>query len=210
MAVPVVFLGFLGLSFAILWFITKYDNPMSTGESVTIDFSSACLEDSLPFLSERARQVGMPVQLDQGSMTTTLPSIPNAREHVPALLTTPGRLIVTSDGFSASNEQFEDIAIDLDKAGMPETLIKFDADTRAAIKTLDDEAELQPTLDGVDLATVRASLVKEEGILALHSGDGKTADRMQRAADRAIVLAHGPLPCVVKTSGVRSTEKNKQ
>ena len=207
MAVPVVFLGFLGLSFAVLWVITNYGDPKSTGESITIEFRSACLDESRPILSERATQIGMPVKWENDVMHTTLPDIPNAKTHIPNLLITPGSLIIQGDNFKANNDNFEDVAIDLDNAGMPQTLIKLDAPTRAAVKELDDKAELIPTLDEQALTSVLASTVKEEGIFSLHSGDGKTADRMQRAADRAIVLAHGPLPCAVRVQRVVSITK---
>ena len=206
MAVPVVFLGFLGLSFAILWGITHYGDPTSQGEGVTIDFDSPCLDDAAPILIERAKQIGMPVEMVNGSMRTTLPDVPNARSTIPTLLTTPGHLVVKGGSFEVDNETFEEVAIDLDNAGMPQTLIKFDSDTYAALKNLDDALDLQPILDGVALSPVKALEVKKEGVLQIHSGEGKTADRMQRAADRAILLAHGPLPCGVTAGGVQSTQ----
>lgn len=205
MAVPVVFLGFLGLSFLVLWVITRFGEPSADGESVEITFSGACLDEAAPYLTERAQQVGMTAQMANGTMRTTLPDIENARSIVPAMLTTTGALMVTADGFQVGNDGIADVAINLDKAGMPETLIKFNADIRAAIKALEDNTQLQPSIDGQVLPDVRASDVKEEGVLALHSGDGKTSIRMQRAADRAIVLAHGPLPCPIQVESVRAT-----
>ena len=205
MAVPVVFLGFLGLSFLVLWVITRFTEPSADGESVEIAFSGACLDEATPILVERAQQVGMDAQMSGGTMRTTLPDIENARSVVPAMLGTIGVLRVAADGFEATNDSIEDVAINLDKAGMPETLIKFDPDTRAAIKELDDKVALQPSIDGITLPSILASNVKEEGVLSLHSGDGKTALRMQRAADRAIVLAHGPLPCPITVESIRPT-----
>ena len=210
MAVPVVFLGFLGLSFAVLWAITKYGDPKPTGEASAIEFHSACFDQARPFLSERAKQIGMPVEWNDTVLQTIFPDVPNAGTHIPALLVTPGILVIRGDNFEATNKHFEDIAIDLDNAGMPQTLIKLDAPTRAAVKDLEDGATLTPTLDQIELTSVLASVVKEDGIFSLHSGDGKTADRMQRAADRAIVLAHGPLPCLVTVHDVRSTAREQQ
>ena len=205
MAVPVVFLGFLGLSFAVLWVVTNYGNSETSGESVSIAFSSACTDEVIPILEKRAKEVGMPIRWQGSTLFTTLPDIPKARTQIPELLTTPGTLIIHTDGFELGNENIEDVAIDLDNAGMPETLLQLDAPTRAAVKELPDDASLVATLDGVALPPVLASVVKDEGIFALHSGDGKTADRMQRAADRAILLAHGPLPCAVSVGQVQST-----
>ena len=205
MAVPVVFLGFLGLSFAVLWVVTNYGDPKTSGESISIAFSSACTDESIPILGKRADEVGMPVRWQGSTLYTTLPDIPDARTHIPALLSTPGMLIIQADDFEVSNDQIEDVAIDLDNAGMPETLLQLDAPTRAAVKDLADDTSLVPILDGLSLQPVLASAVKEEGIFSLHSGDGKTADRMQRAADRAILLAHGPLPCAVTVDTIQST-----
>jgi len=199
MAVPLVFLSFLGLAFATLWGITRFGNPTSTGASVTIEFSAACLDEATPMLVERAKQVGMPVEMKNGVMHTTLPELPDAQNTIPQLLTTPGQLILKGENFEASNDDIEEVAIELDRAGMPQTLVKFNANTRAAIKELEDTVELQPILDGVEMNAVKALEIKEEGILSIHAGEGKTADRMQRAADRAIVLAHGPLPCSVQS-----------
>ena len=204
MAVPVVFLGFLGLSFAVLWVVTNYGDTNTTGESIAIEFSSACTEDSVRLLGERAKEIGMPVQWEGSTLYTKLPDIPDARAKIPVLLTTPGTLIIRADGFEASNQNVADVAINLNNAGMPETLLQFDAPTRAAVKELSDDVSLVPTLDGTELSPVLASTVKEEGIFSLHSGEGKTADRMQRAADRAIILAHGPLPCDVSVQQVQS------
>ena len=203
MAVPVVFLGFLGLSFLVLWVITRFGEPSADGEFVEIIFSGTCLDESTPPLLKRAQQVGMDAKMDNGSMRTNLPDIENARSIVPAMLATTGALLVTADGFEAGNDAIQDVAINLDKAGMPETLIKFSAGARAAIKELDDNMQLQLSIDGQALPSVRVANVKEEGVLSLHSGEGKTSIRMQRAADRAIVLAHGPLPCPIQVQSVR-------
>ena len=204
MAVPVVFLGFLGLSFGILWVITNYGDTTAKGDPVAIEFASACLDEARPILSERAKEIGMPVEWREESMYTTLPDLPEAKTHVPSLLITPGSLVLRGDDFKIGNESFEDVAIDLDNAGMPQTLIKLDAPTRAAVKELEDTVELVPTLDEQTLTSILASTVKEDGIVSLNSGEGKTADRMRRAADRAILLAHGPLPCAVRVQRVQS------
>ncbi len=203
MAVPIVFLGLLGLSFLVLWVITRFGEPSADGEAVEIVFAGACLDEAAPTLLERAQQVGMDARMTNGSMLTKLPDIENAKSIVPTMLATTGALLVTADGFEARNNAIQDVAINLDKAGMPETLIKFNADARAAIKELDDNTELQPNIDGQSFPSVRVENVKEEGVLSLHAGEGKTSVRMQRAADRAIVLAHGPLPCPIQVESVR-------
>jgi len=204
MAVPIVFLGALGLAFGILWILTHYGDPTAEGEPVRIAFSGACLDAATPLLVERAKQVGMPVEMVGDTMLTTLPDMPDARTSIPAMLTTPGTFSLTGNGLDLGNDDIEDVAIELNNAGMPETLLKMNADARAAIKALDDAVELTPSIDGEDLTVFKASIIKEEGIVSLHAGEGMTADRMKRAADRAIVLAHGPLPCPISVRGVRA------
>jgi hypothetical protein len=204
MAVPIVFLGTLGLAFGILWMLTHFGDPTAEGESVRIEFSGACIDSAAPLLIERAFQVGMPARMEGGTMHTTLPDIEQARTSIPQMLATPGHFALTGTGVEMSNDDIEDVAIELNNAGMPETLLKLNADARALIRTLDDSVELTPAIDGEPMPPFKVSTIKEEGIVVLHAGEGKTADRMKRAADRAILLAHGPLPCSISVRGVQS------
>jgi hypothetical protein len=197
MAVPIVFLGSLGLAFGVLWILTHFGNPTAEGESVRIEFSGACLDSASPMLIERAKQVGMTATMEGEFMDTTLPDMPDARSTIPEMLATTGHFRLTGIGVELNNDDIEDVAIELNNGGMPETLLKLNPDARALIKTLDDTIELNPVID--------VASVKEEGIVTLHAGEGMTAIRMRRAADRAILLAHGPLPCSITVRGVQSS-----
>ena len=57
----------------------------------------------------------------------TLPSTPNAKEHIPRLLTRPG-VWTMKDGENVllTNENIEKAIFSLDESGMPETLLTFD------------------------------------------------------------------------------------
>lgn len=204
MAVPVVFLGSLGLAFGILWAITHFGDPTADGAAVQIEFSGSCMEEATPLLLGRATQVGMPATMEGTLMTTTLPDIPEAEQQIPDLLITQGELALIGEGVSLGNDDLEDVAIELDNAGMPQTLLKLDADARALIKSIDDKVEITPSIDGEPLPAVKASTIKEDGIVTLHAGEGVTAMRMKRAADRAIILAHGPLPCAISVRQIKN------
>ena len=124
MAVPIVFIGALGVLFAVLWFVTGMDS-FAEGEQVTIRFDSACGEESAAILVERARQIGMEPVMSGLNMTVHLPDLPDARSAVPELLVTPGSFkLFSSDGSLVfDNKNIDEVAIDLDEVVIPEYLI---------------------------------------------------------------------------------------
>jgi hypothetical protein len=203
MAVPIVFIGGLGALVALLWVMTGMDST-AEGERVVIQFDSACGEESSVILLERARQIGMDPVMSGMNMTTNLPDLPDARSAVPKLLVTPAIFkLVSSDGtFEFDNQNIDEVAIDLDEVGMPQTLIKLDSGSRSALIDIEDDLIFTPTLDDNTLPTVTGAELKDEGVLSIYGGDGITEVKMRRAADRAIVLAHGPMPCAVHVISV--------
>ncbi|MGB0641613.1 MAG: hypothetical protein ACPGTU_19935 [Myxococcota bacterium] len=203
MAVPIVFIGALGVLVALLWVVTGMDS-FAEGEQVTIRFDSACGERSSSILVERARQIGMDPVMSGLDMTVHLPDLPDARTAIPELLVTPGVFTLSSndEALAFDNEHIDEIAIDLDEVGMPQTLVKLDAGARTALIDIADDLVFTPTLDNETLPTVTGAELKDEGVLAIYGGDGITAVKMRRAADRAIVLEHGPMPCAVRVISV--------
>ena len=85
---------------------------------------------------------------------------------------------------------------------MPVTMLKLNAEARAALKDMNGDTDLQPEIDGEAFPKSRVSTLQETPELSFPSGAGKTSDRMKRAADRAIILEHGPLPCRVHVTDV--------
>lgn len=204
MAAPIVFLGALGLAVAVLFGVTRFGSSTASGDRVTIAFNSSCMDSAIPLLTARAEQVGMPSTFNGEAMTTTLPAIDNARTLIPGLLATPGVFAVSDPTGTAvfNNKHIDEVAIDLDEAGMPMTLVKLGAGARADLKSMDGSVDLTPSVDGVSFEGLTIADLQEEAVVTLHSGEGITAERMKRAADLAIILQHGPLPCAVRISGV--------
>ena len=204
MAVPIVFLGALGLAVAVLFGLTRFGAQQASGDSVIITFSASCIADARAQLLARADQIGMPATMEGGAMTATLPDMPDAANVIPELMVRQGRLsVVDSSGETVfDNGHIDAVAIDLDEAGMPVTMLKLNAEARAALKDMDVDIELQPEIDGEAFPKAKVSDLQETPELSFPSGSGKTSDRMKRAADRAIILEHGPLPCRVHVTDV--------
>jgi hypothetical protein len=204
MAAPIVFIGALGVAVAILWGLVRFGSDTATGERVNIRFSAACMDGAAPVLQARAAQVGMDPQMEGSTMSAVLPELPEAAQIVPAMLVRPGKfsLVDNTGQVILDNKAIDEVAIDLDNAGMPNTVIKLSADARARLDEVEPTAVLVPAIDGHSFESVSASTLVESQEMTLAAGTGRTAVRMQRAADRAIVLAHGPLPCTVQVQGV--------
>jgi preprotein translocase subunit SecD len=204
MAAPIVFLGVLGLAAVALWGVTRFGSSEADGSAVTIEFSGTCVDRAGPMLLARAEQIGMPATLTGSTMIATLPNMENAQAAVPQLLIRTGTFtLLTEAGETVfDNEHIDDVAIDLDNAGMPNTLIKLNAGARSDLLGMDDSIALTPVVDGAPYGSTTVKKLKEEAVVTLHGGEGRTSQRMKRAADLAIILAHGPLPCPLKVSGV--------
>jgi len=204
MAAPILLLGGLGLAAALLWGVTRFGPSTADGTAITIGFSGACMDQAAPLLLARAEQIGMPATISGATMSATLPNIEDAQTAVPQLLIRSGTFtVLNASGETVfTNIHIDDIAIDLDNAGMPNTLIKLDAGARADLMGMDDSVTLTPVVDGTEYGSMTVTDLKEEAVVTLHSGDGRTSLRMKRAADLAIILAHGPLPCPVQIGRV--------
>ena len=155
-------------------------------------------------LLARAGQIGMPATIAGSTMTATLPNMEDAQAEVPLLLIRSGTFTILDESDKAvfTNTHVDDVAIDLDNSGMPNTLVRLDANARLDLISMDDSTSLTPVVDGVRYGSLMAKDLKEEAVVTLHSGEGRTSLRMKHAADLAIILAHGPLPCSIQLSGV--------
>ena len=204
MAVPVVFIGAMGLAVAVLYGLTRFGDQTASGDAVAISFSGACLDRATPLLIARAEQVGMPVTMSGSTMSAVLPDIPDAANTIPALLVREGQFALASkdDSVRFDNGHIDAVAIDLNTAGMPITMLKLNAAARAKLKGMTPELELHPEIDGTPFESIKVSQLQETPEITIPSGDGRTSERMKRAADHAIVLEHGPLPCAIHITNV--------
>ena len=208
MAVPIVFIGALGLAVAVLYGLTRFGDQTATGDAIAMTFAGGCMDRASDLLIARAEQIGMPVQMSGSTMTAVLPDMPDAANLIPALLVRPGRFSLQdpSGEFRFVNGHIDAVAIDLDTAGMPVTLLKLNAAARAELKAMPADLSLQPEIDGTTFETMKASQLQETPEVTIHSGDGRTSVRMMRAADRAIILEHGPLPCAIHLTNVAAAK----
>ena len=208
MAVPVVFIGLMGLAVALLYGLTRFGDQTASGDAVAMTFSGSCMERATPILVARAEQIGMPATMNAGVMTATLPQMQDAANAIPALLVRPGlfRLQNSDSSIRFDNGHIDAVAIDLDNAGMPVTMLKLNAEARATLKDLDPAVELTPDIDGTRFDPVRVKTLQDTPEVTMTSGDGRTSVRMKRAADRAIILEHGPLPCSIHILNVAPTD----
>jgi len=208
MAVPVVFIGAMGLAVAVLYGLTRFGDQTASGDTVNISFSGACLDRATPLLIARAEQVGMPVTMSGNAMTAVLPDIPDAANVIPALLVRKGQFALVSDDESVrfDNGNIDAVAIDLDAAGMPVTVLKLNAATRSELKSINTEMELRPEIDGTSIEPVKVSALQDTPEITIPSGEGRTSVRMKRAADNAIILEHGPLPCAIHITNVAAAD----
>ncbi len=204
MAVPIVFLGALGLAVAVLFGVTRFGDQTASGAQAAIAFAGPCLGDARAHILARAQQIGMPAVMEGDVMTATLPDLDDAENLIPALLVRSGQLTVRDDEGATvfDNGHIDAVAIDLDSAGMPVTVLKLSAGARAKLKTMESDRRLQVQVDDETFDSVKTSALQDTPELTLTSGDGKTSVRMKRAADRAIILEHGPLPCQVHVTNV--------
>ena len=212
MAAPIVFLGGLGLAVALLFVLTRYGDTTTQGESVAIAFEGVCIDDAMQIIEARANQVGMPTAMVGQTMQTTLPDMENARILIPQLLVTTGTFALHDAAGQTvfTNADIEDVAIDLDESGMPVTFVKLDAGARARVRGMTAQDELVPLVDGSSFQPLTVETLQDDAEIQLHSGVGMTADRMKRAADLAIILEHGPLPCAIRVGSVTATQMPAQ
>ena len=208
MAVPVVFIGGLGLAVAVLYGLTRFGNQTASGDAIAMTFAGECLDRAQALLLARAEQIGMPVEMTGQTMTAVLPDMPDAANLIPALLVRPGRfsLVDSSREYRFDNGHIDAVAIDLDTAGMPVTMLKLNAAARATLKDMPADLSLTPEVDGTTFEPVKVSTLQDTPEITIHSGDGRTSARMKRAADRAIILEHGPLPCAIHLTNVAATD----
>ena len=205
MSAPMVFAFFL-MGAAVLVAILGRAGTDAKGERLTLRFTGECLAAAAPIVKERVAEIGLgdPAYAEQAGaleLTATLPGLPDDRTAMPALLGRPGALAIVSQGQTlAANADLREIELRLDESGMPYTWIRLGPEAieklRAAIAA-DPQGSLRIELDG-ELAAERpnTALITDD-TLRIVTGEGLTADRMRVAADRAILLRHGPLPCAL-------------
>jgi hypothetical protein len=201
MAAPLIFVGLIASAFGGLVLMVRTSGS-ADGERIRATVKTACAETSMAVLSHRASAMGLgDAELSitpRGlSLTATLPETETDIQTIPAVLAQTGLIrMLDSEGIElATNDEVEGAGVEIDNAGMPTTLVQFDDVAKHALRVAIKNGPIQVELDGTLLGEHRGLPDLDDGYLELASGDGKTAIRMRRAADRSILLSSGPLPC---------------
>jgi hypothetical protein len=183
----------------------------ATGARLTLRFSGACVAAARPFIQGRAAEIGLgEPQYAEGDdglrLTATMPGLPDDATAMPALLARPGRFTVNhNSAVLAENADLRMVEIRLDESGMPYTWVQLGPEAverlRAAIAA-DPQGKLVLRLDDEVVSERPNTAQMTDDSLRVVTGEGMTADRMRVAADRAIVLHNGPIPCALETATV--------
>ena len=209
MAAPLVFLGAIALAFVALVVFVR-SGGVADGERVKADLITTCAAQSIPILKARANAVGLGApELTESAngvtMHLTLPEDEPDARTIPQMLARQGVLTMTSQSGVkvASNTQITGSGVEIDTSGMPTTLVQLDSEAKSALtESLKEDAPITVHIDGQIVAEYNLLPDLDDGYLELPSGEGVTAKRMRVAADRAILLSSGPLPCAATLQGV--------
>jgi hypothetical protein len=179
----------------------------AAGPRARMGFTGACAAEAAPFIAARAAAIGLgaPEQAlagDRVELTATLPGLPDDLTHIPALLARPGRLrIGPAEAPLATEADLASAEVRLDEGGLPYAWVSFKAD--AALRL--DEAfaaahsgSTPITIDGVVVADRPNNALEQAGLRIITQAAMPSRDRMRVAADQAIILSHGPLPCALQ------------
>ncbi len=181
------------------------------GERLRFTLSGACVEAAEPLVRGRIEEIGLAdVRLERQAgalvVEATMPGLPDDKTAIPAILARPGKLELRLRGeLIGGSSGLEDVAIRLDESGMPYDWVKWKPAEAAVIReaiTNNPDGEVIFTLDGEELARRPNGAAMDNDDLRIVTGEGESRERMRKAADRAILLHHGPLPCALEVGAV--------
>jgi preprotein translocase subunit SecD len=133
--------------------------------------------------------------------------------HIPALLARQGHLRAGTEASPIfTHEGIEEAQIRLDESGLPYTWLDLNPPAITALEAqavADPDGTMALVLDGVESPTRPFNKPVNDGGIRLLPGDGVTRSRMRIAADQAIVLTHGPLPCPLSVTSVQAVASSR-
>ena len=181
----------------------------ASGDRVAMTFVAACPVDTWqPLVTARARDVGLgdPEVRSDGArvtLTATLPGLADDRTAIPALLAREGALEMRlEERVLATRSDLVSAAPSVDEAGQPYALLTFTAEAAARIAEAGDGHDMTTLVDGEPRAAWMSTDTLKTQSVRLLEGGADNRERMRRAADDAIVLSHGPLPCALRVDSV--------
>jgi hypothetical protein len=207
-AAPILLAVLLAGSIAALAFLS-WRGGTASGDRVEITFVAPCPVDGWKtLLADRARAIGLgqPEVHSDGAtvtVTATLPGLADDRTAIPALLAREGTLVMRLDErVLATRADLVSAAPSVDEAGQPYASLTFTPEAAARIAEAGDGHDMTTLIDGEPRAAWLSTDTLETNTVRLLEGGADNRERMRRAADDAIVLSHGPLPCAVRVASV--------
>ena len=204
MAAPLIVASILMVATATLA-VLAWIGGTAEGERLQIDLNGACSQPALPLFQARVDEMGLgdPRITATASGVRIEATMPGTSDEettqVPSLLARRGQLIAgPPEAPVFTRDDIETAEIRLDESGLPYTWLSLN---KRALEALTTAAEAHPddemviTVDTFDAPPRPYSKPVTEGGIRLLPGEGITRERMRTAADHAIVLTHGPLPC---------------
>ena len=174
------------------WYVKVQDTAgEAVGAPFPVRFAADCAEARDP-LEARMKDLGVVAAPDPSAPAGTFgytlrgPGKDDDATHLPAMLATPGKLVLTKNG-TALELRPRDIGMQLAFSGTPVTLMVFP-------EPLPPEG-LTVTLDGRPVEVESLSGVELQ--LASRAGDSRTA--LRTATERVVQIRH-PLPCPVRVA----------
>ncbi len=202
MMVPIVLALMLAASIGALMFLMAQEGE-ADGERVDLQLSGSCLAEAKETILFRAGEVGVGKPIfsnEDQTLSLTLPSIPNAKEHIPNLLLRQGVWhLKAGEEIILSNQDIESVELSLDDGGMPETLLKFKSAAKVdAQKWLDEHPDdvSEIWLDGHKVID-RPNRIAITDDFRLVSTETDPRVRMQESADFVILLSRMPISCSI-------------
>jgi hypothetical protein len=184
----------------------------AAGPRAVLAFTGECAAVAAPVLAARAAAIGLgdPVQsvgAGRLELTATLPGLPDDLTHIPALLARPGRLrIGPAEAPLATEADIAGAEVRLDEGGLPYAWVtlKPEAAGRVDAAFAAAHGDSTPiTIDGVVVADRPNNALEQSGLRIITQVAMPSRERMRVAADQAIILSHGPVPCVLSVGEAR-------
>lgn len=176
----------------------------ATGPVATLTFTGC--PEAQEVVAARVEQMGLgdPVftETEEGfTLTARLPDDPRVIDRIPDTLARTGHFEVR-DGAAVIASGVQEATVRLDLSGSPVASVQLGPeDTRVLAEHMkaNPEGEIQLWLDDQRVGGRKNDPPDEIGRLDL-SGDLSHVDRITLAAEQAVILGSGPLPCPVEVT----------
>ena len=188
----------------------------AAGDRKTATFAMQCsdpddAEKVAQHVQGRAEDIGMgeivvTVEGQQLHLTAIFPGLPDEDTAIPQVLSAPGRFwLEGADGVVISEADVEDASVSIDEGGDPYTRLLLLPPGQARLQEAldaDPSGSMRMRVDDEQLDDRPNSIKIDGDSVRMPTGQAKPRVRMRLAADRAIALSHGPLPCELQPEGV--------